>query len=62
MSTRAKCLIALIGLMILDIFPLPVVGMIGLYVIVKRPRWFRDMVNRLYDEGDGTTAGAREEI
>jgi hypothetical protein len=61
MSTRAKCLITLIGLMILDIFPIPVVGAIGLYVIIKRPLWFRDLVNRLYDEGNKSAASAEEE-
>lgn len=62
MSTRAKCLITLIGLMIVDIFPVPVVGAIGLYVIIKRPMWFRDLVNRLYDERNKSTVSAEEEI
>ncbi|WP_119628940.1 hypothetical protein [Methylocaldum marinum] len=62
MSTRAKCLITLIGLMIVDIFPVPVVGAIGLYVIIKRPSWFRDLVNRLYDERNKSTVSAEEEI
>ncbi|WP_434112590.1 hypothetical protein [Methylocaldum sp. GT1TLB] len=62
MSTRTKCFITLIGLMILDIFPIPVVGLIGLYVIINRPRWFLETVNRLYDERGKTTVSADEEI
>ncbi|HYE37674.1 hypothetical protein [Methylocaldum sp.] len=62
MSTRAKCLITLIALMTLDILPLPVVGSIGLYVVIKRPRWFRDLVNRLYDEEHRTTISAGKKI
>ncbi|BBA33316.1 uncharacterized protein sS8_1356 [Methylocaldum marinum] len=55
-------MITLIGLMIVDIFPVPVVGAIGLYVIIKRPSWFRDLVNRLYDERNKSTVSAEEEI
>jgi hypothetical protein len=62
MSTRAKCLIALIGLMILDIFPIPVIGLIGLYVIIKRPHWFLEVTNRLYDEGMKSAAEVEEEL
>ncbi|CAI8801543.1 hypothetical protein [Methylocaldum szegediense] len=62
MSTRAKCLIVLIGLMILDILPIPIVGLIGLYVIIKRPRWFLEVTNRLYDEGTKSAVSAEEEI
>lgn len=39
-----------------------VVGLIGLYVIIKRPRWFLDVTKRLYDEGNKSTASAEEEI
>lgn len=62
MSTRVKCLLAPIGLMIVDIFPIPVVGLIGLYVVIKRPRWFLDVTKRLYDEGNKSIASAEEEI
>jgi len=62
MSTRTKCLITLMGLMVLDILPLPIVGLIGLYVIIKRPQWFRDLVDRLYNEGNKATVSAEEEL
>jgi hypothetical protein len=62
MSTRAKCLITLFVLMILDILPLPIVGLIGLYVIIKRPQWFRDLVERLYEEGNKAAVSAEEEL
>ncbi|MGX2040551.1 hypothetical protein ACWJKU_10525 [Methylocaldum sp. MU1018] len=50
MSIRMKCLIVLTVLMIVDILPIPIVGLIGLYVVLNRPRWFLGLVNRLYGE------------
>lgn len=52
MRTRTKCLIVLIILMILDILPVPIVGAIGLHIILSRPLWFEDLVRRLYHEDE----------
>jgi hypothetical protein len=51
MSTRIKCLIVLLLLMVVDILPFPFIGAIGLYVILERPAWFLATVKRLYAEG-----------
>lgn len=51
MSTRLKCLVVLLLLMVLDSLPFPIVGFIGLYVILQRPSWFLEVVQRLYAEG-----------
>lgn len=47
-GVRIRCLLSLIVLMIVDILPVPVVGSIGLYVLLRRPLWFKDLVDRVY--------------
>jgi hypothetical protein len=56
MSTRAKCLATLLSLMVLDILPFPIVGAIGLYIVLTRPPWFLATVRQLYAERDTQTA------
>ena len=45
-----KCALILLFLMLVDIGPIPVTAMICLYVLVVRPRWFRDFVGLIYGE------------
>jgi len=48
-STQTKSMIALIFLGIIDaVIPLPVIGIILIFVIITRPPWFRDMVKEIY--------------
>jgi hypothetical protein len=47
--TRIKWIIVLILLMTLDILPVPVLGLIFLYILIFRPLWFRDAVLEIYD-------------
>lgn len=49
-STRTKCLIVLLLLMVIDTLPFPVLGAVGLYIILQRPDWFLETVQRLYAE------------
>lgn len=51
MGTRTTCLIVLLLLMLVDILPFPVIGVLGLYIILERPPWFLATVKRLYAEG-----------
>jgi len=51
-STRIKCLIILILLTFLGLGPMPVTSVIGIYVVIARPQWFKEMVDRLY-QGKG---------
>lgn len=53
MTTRSKCLIALGVLAILSIGPLPTTTLLGFYVVLARPRWFKELVRKLYAEGEG---------
>lgn len=48
MGTRIKCLIALIALSILEIGPVPIMGAIGVYVVIFRPQWFKNLVDDIY--------------
>jgi hypothetical protein len=52
MNLRIKLLIVLILLTVLGIGPMPVTSVIGIYVVLFRPAWFKRMVIRLYDEPD----------
>jgi len=40
----------LLALIAMHIIPLPILEVLFLFVIVGRPRWFKNMVDRLYDE------------
>jgi len=49
MSFRNQCILGLFLFAIIDaIIPIPFAEIILLYVIIKRPEWFREMVDRAY--------------
>jgi hypothetical protein len=49
MNIRNKVLAGLILLCVMDVLiPLPIVGLVLVYVVVQRPRWFVDLANRIY--------------
>ncbi|MGR8933976.1 MAG: hypothetical protein ACU837_06240 [Gammaproteobacteria bacterium] len=45
---RAKCFVVLLLLMLIDIGPIPVTAVIALLVLMFRPRWFKELVDRIY--------------
>lgn len=49
-STRINCLIILILLTVFGFGPMPVTSVIGIYVVLARPRWFKELVERIYRE------------
>ena len=50
MSFRNQCILGLILLAIIDaVIPIPFAVIILLYVLIKRPDWFREMVDRVYN-------------
>lgn len=56
MRIKTKCLLSLVGLIIVDAVPfIPVIGLIGIHVILDRPPWFEDLVHRLYHDDDLAT-------
>jgi hypothetical protein len=45
---RIKCFIVLLLLMIVDILPVPIVGIICMIILLIRPRWFKELVDDIY--------------
>lgn len=54
MDYRTKVLVGLISLALVDVvIPVPVIGLILMYVIFAKPSWFSDLVARIYDRAEG---------
>jgi len=52
MSIKTKTIIALIILGLVDIIvPIPIVALILMYVIIKKPTWFMDVSRGIYKQG-----------
>ncbi len=49
-STRITCLIVLILLTLFGLGPMPITSVVGIYVVLVRPRWFKDLVERIYKD------------
>jgi hypothetical protein len=50
---RIKTAIVFIVFMIFSIGPVPVASMIGLFVVIFRPSWFKKLVDKIYaDKND----------
>jgi len=49
MNIRTKSILVLILLGMVDVvIPIPIIGMILIYVIVQKPPWFIDLVRDIY--------------
>jgi hypothetical protein len=49
MNIRNKTLLSLILLCVADVvIPLPITGLLLVYVVVQRPSWFVDLADRIY--------------
>jgi hypothetical protein len=47
--------------MLLDILPVPVIGLILLYILLFRPLWFKNAVLEIYDDtGHGNENDAND--
>ena len=50
MSIKTKSIIVLIILCIMDVMiPIPILGVILIYIVLQRPTWFTDVVRKLYN-------------
>ena len=50
MNIKTKILLSLILLGLLDaVIPLPIIGLILIYVLLERPPWFSGIVRQIYD-------------
>ena len=49
MNIKTKTLLSLILLGLFDaVIPLPIIGLILIYVILERPPWFSEIVRQIY--------------
>ena len=48
LKTRMRCTIALVALLIIDLDPFPITLPFALYIVRKRPIWFKNVITRLY--------------
>jgi hypothetical protein len=52
MGVKAKLIIGFILLEIVDFLPLPTTTMVAVYIILKKPLWFKNMIMELYRADD----------
>jgi len=52
MKARILTAVALIALAILGIGPIPTTTLIIIYVVMLRPRWFKELVDAIYGYGE----------
>ena len=51
MMTRIATALALVVLAIIGIGPIPTTSLITIYVVIFRPRWFKHLVDTIYQYG-----------
>lgn len=50
MTLKTRFLFGLVGLSVVDVFiPIPILGLILIFVILQRPPWFQKVVRELYE-------------
>ncbi len=47
-KTKKKVSITIICMMLVDLGPIPLTIPVGIYIVRRRPKWFRNVVERLY--------------
>ena len=50
MHTRIKCLLVLLLLTLMGLGPMPITSVLGMYIVIFRPAWFKRVVDRVYHE------------
>jgi len=45
---RVKCFFVLLLLMIADTLPIPILGLICMFILLFRPPWFKELVDTVY--------------
>ena len=52
MNIKTKTLVFLLLLGLIDmVIPVPILGVILLYIVFQRPPWFADLVGEIYKSG-----------
>lgn len=52
--TRIKCALVLIILMVFSVAPIPITSTIALWVVIFRPKWFKQLVDKIYVDWQGS--------
>jgi hypothetical protein len=52
MMTRFLCLLALLLITLLEIGPLPITGLVLIWVVLFRPAWFYELVLKIYHKDE----------
>ncbi|BBL58019.1 MULTISPECIES: hypothetical protein [Methylomonas] len=47
-GARLKCAAVFVVFIIFSIGPIPITSALGLYVVIFRPRWFKELVAKVY--------------
>lgn len=47
---RVICLLILLVITVLEIGPIPISGLLLIWVVLFRPAWFYDLVLKIYDK------------
>ena len=49
MNTKTRTILWLVLLGIVDmVIPIPIIGLILIYVIIEKPAWFMDLAKKIY--------------
>jgi hypothetical protein len=49
-AARVKTILVLLLFAVIGLGPIPVTSTVGLLIVIFRPRWFKDLVERIYAE------------
>lgn len=50
MMSKNKLILLLVLLCLVDmVIPIPILGILMLYVVLEKPSWFLDLVRRIYE-------------
>ncbi|MDD5272943.1 MAG: hypothetical protein PHU14_09515 [Methylovulum sp.] len=47
---RSLCFLALFVITLLEIGPIPITGVLLMWVVLFRPAWFYELVQKIYDK------------
>ena len=51
-SRLLVCIAVLLVLIVLHVIPLPILEVLILFVMIVRPRWFKNLVDQIYNQKD----------
>ncbi|MEN9750943.1 MAG: hypothetical protein RIR23_1018 [Pseudomonadota bacterium] len=46
--TKLECFLVIIGLIMVDVGPIPVTAFGLLFILFRRPKWFKELIDHIY--------------